>query len=637
MNVFEKSKWIWLQGGEDPDTYVEFYDRFEASGKEAVIRLSCDSDYTLWINGRYVSSNQYGDFEHYKIYDSLDITPYLTQGKNDIKILVHYWGVNTSRYRVARAGLIYEVTSGDTVLAVSSEKTLSRLSPVYIHGKKVMVSGQLGFTFFYDATKEGKGDAPTPSMPVDKQCTFYPRPIAKAVLRDKIPMTSCKKIDDCHYLIDLGREVVGLPVLELSSKTEQAVTVAWGEHILDGGVRMLLGGRHFHYEYTAKIGENRFTEYMLRLGCRYIEVFAKEPIELTYAGVLPQCYETQTLPVLIEDELDRRIYDTCVNTLKLCMMEHYVDCPWREQCLYAFDSRNQMLCGYYAFEGGNAAYARANLRLMGMDRRPDRLLSICAPCGVSLAIPSFSLHFITGMREYIDHTADTTLAAELFDKMQGILEEFLDHRENGVIKKIAQKGMWNFYDWSPFMSGHLGRSEEDIPDLAVNCLFVVALNHFEAICERIGRDFPYAAEREAVREGIRREFLCENGVFTMHKGREEYSVLGNAFAVLAGAVTGAEAERICDRIVSDKTLADCALSMKVMEYEALLCTNTEKYRDHVLCELRKNYKHMLDAGADTFWETIGGADAFSKAGSLCHGWSAVPIYIFHRLGIAKYN
>jgi hypothetical protein len=187
------------------------------------------------------------------------------------------------------------------------------------------------------------------------------------------------------------------------------------------------------------------------------------------------------------------------------------------------------------------------------------------------------------------------------------------------------------------MSGHLGRSEEDIPDLAVNCLFVLALNHFEAICERIGRDFPYAVEREAVREGIRREFLCENGVFTMHKGREEYSVLGNAFAVLAGAVTGAEAERICDRIVSDKTLADCALSMKVMEYEALLCTNTEKYRDHVLCELRKNYKHMLDAGADTFWETIGGADAFSKAGSLCHGWSAVPIYIFHRLGIATYK
>ena len=46
---------------------------------------------------------------------------------------------------------------------------------------------------------------------------------------------------------------------------------------------------------------------------------------------------------------------------------------------------------------------------------------------------------------------------------------------------------------------------------------------------------------------------------------------------------------------------------------------------------------LLDAGADTFWETLEGADAFGKAGSLCHGWSAVPIYIFHRLGIATYK
>ena len=37
---------------------------------------------------------------------------------------------------------------------------------------------------------------------------------------------------------------------------------------------------------------------------------------------------------------------------------------------------------------------------------------------------------------------------------------------------------------------------------------------------------------------------------------------------------------------------------------------------------------MLDAGCQTFWETEEGADAFGKAGSLCHGWSAVPIYIF---------
>ena len=37
---------------------------------------------------------------------------------------------------------------------------------------------------------------------------------------------------------------------------------------------------------------------------------------------------------------------------------------------------------------------------------------------------------------------------------------------------------------------------------------------------------------------------------------------------------------------------------------------------------------MLLTGTDTFWETEEGASAFGYAGSLCHGWSAVPVYLF---------
>lgn len=72
-----------------------------------------------------------------------------------------------------------------------------------------------------------------------------------------------------------------------------------------------------------------------------------------------------------------------------------------------------------------------------------------------------------------------------------------------------------------------------------------------------------------------------------------------------------------------------------VEYESLLATNTEKFKDFVLTEIRDNYKKMLDFGSDTVWETIDGEAAFRKAGSLCYGWSAVPVYIFHRLGIVK--
>ena len=43
-------------------------------------------------------------------------------------------------------------------------------------------------------------------------------------------------------------------------------------------------------------------------------------------------------------------------------------------------------------------------------------------------------------------------------------------------------------------------------------------------------------------------------------------------------------------------------------------------------DIKAVYKKMLDYGATSFWETELGWVDFSKAGSLCHGWSASPAY-----------
>ena len=43
---------------------------------------------------------------------------------------------------------------------------------------------------------------------------------------------------------------------------------------------------------------------------------------------------------------------------------------------------------------------------------------------------------------------------------------------------------------------------------------------------------------------------------------------------------------------------------------------------------------MLERGATSFWETILGVDE-SDSSSLCHGWSAMPVYYYHKLLIDK--
>lgn len=627
--IFQTGSWIYADCIESDDQYTEYIATINKPTDEATLYLSCDTDYTVFINGSYVASNQYGDFEHYKIYDTINVTPFLREPVNEMKILLYYCGVNTQRYRRAQAGLIYEITENGKTIASSGKNTLSRLSPTYISGRKVFVSTQLGFTFAYDSTKENE-DGYRESKIVEKTVNFFPRPIEKQkVLPPKI-MQSVKMIAENTYLIDLGEETVGFCKLHLYSNTAQKLKIAYGESLDNGRVREKIHNRNFFVEYIAKEGENDFCDYMLRLSARYLELRAESPIEIKYIGIVPQIYETKTVEKIIDNKLDSDIYDICVNTLKLCMMEHYVDTPWREQCLYAFDSRNQMLCGYLAFENGNRDYARANLKLIGEDKREDGLLSICYPCGTELAIPSFSLYYILAMSEYARYTGDGTLVNEYKEKMESVLDEFLKNTKNGLVAKFSGNEMWNFYDWSEHLEGSLHKSEAPECDLVINCLFVMALDAFAEMC---GND-KYKNTADEIRRRIFEEFADDSGMLTLHKGKREYTTLGNSLAVLCGAVGGEHAKAVCDHIVSGNTTPS-SLSMNVWKYDALMKTDEEKYREYILTEIRNSYKIMLESGSTTVWETLDGSKAFGNAGSLCHGWSAVPIYVYHRLGIVQ--
>lgn len=634
MSVFSKSKWIWANCVQAPDQYTEYKDTINKQGEKTVLNISCDSDYTLFINGNYIASNQYGDFEHYKIYDEIDITEYLTQNENELKLLIYYCGVDTTqRYKKASAGLIYEVVSKNEVITYSSKETLSRLSPAYISGRMKKISSQLGFTFSYDATKESN-DGYSASIETNKITSFFKRPIAKLKVLPRKDIKEIKQISNNHYLIDLGQEVVGLAQFDFYSSVEQSIEIAYGESLDNGSVRKIIGDRTFSFEYKAKKGNNAFANYMLRLAGRYLEVFTQFPIEINYIGILPQIYEVNELPYQLESKLDCNIYSICINTLKLCMMEHYVDTPWREQCLYAFDSRNQMLCGYYCFEDQNKDYARANLKLISQDKRKDNLLSICYPCGTELAIPSFSLYYILAVNEYTEYTKDTSLAKEVMPKMKSILDEFLNNMHNGLICKLSGPNMWNFYDWSDYLDGWGEKCENLCPDLVINCLFILALDAYNEMCITINKKTYKQELSNAIRDRINEEFLTDKGIYTLHKGQEQFISLGNSLAILASVPSKELSKSICEKISNDELLPS-SLSMNIWKYDALMSVDANKYRDYILSEIRENYKKMIDAGSTTVWETINGSVDFDNAGSLCHGWSAVPIYVYNKLGLIK--
>ena len=629
--IFETAKCIWHSEEFVDNDYAEVLETVNYNGGRAILRVSVSGDYALFINGKFAESNQYADFPHYKVYDEIDITNHLKIGENTICLLAWYWGKSGMRYNTKNPGIIYEAEIDGKVVLTSSEESLSRKSCAYKSGEMKRISYQLGYSFLYDATKEdgwllGKGTGFGPSKEFEKPKEFHIRPTKKLVLNE-IETGKMLKIEN-GYIIDLGREIVGLPAFSIVSDAEQNINVAYGELLENGHVKRFIGDRDFSFDYVTKQGENEFTSYMLRFACRYIEITAENPFTLNFAGIIPQVYEVEEKKIELENELDKNIYEISLNTLKLCMMEHYVDCPWREQCLYAFDSRNQMLSGYSAFCDGNFDYARANLLLMSKDNREDGLLSICFPSADDLTIPSFSLYFILSVLEYIEKSGDKTLGIEVFEKIESILSVFKNRIESGLVNRFEGFGYWNFYDWSNL--GYIRRGQgKNEPDFLINSIFVIGLNAYEKICEILGRENAFSGLSEEISKKLNEKYYnAQTGTYFIQEKSEPPTELANALAVISGVATGEKLDAICEKLASGE-LQTCSLSMKVFKYDALIKVNKDKYKGNILDEIRKTYKVMLEAGSTTVWETAEGSTAFENAGSLCHGWSAVPVHYYH--------
>ena len=155
-------------------------------------------------------------------------------------------------------------------------------------------------------------------------------------------------------------------------------------------------------------------------------------------------------------------------------------------------------------------------------------------------------------------------------------------------------------------------------------MFVLALQNLREIDKKLGKSFAYETLLEESKQYTKEAFYnSEIGLYSMTIEGNEYTVLGNSLAIIAGLTTQAENQYICEKIANGE-LSDCSLSMKIFKYDALLTTDKEKWRGHVRNEIRREYGKMIEQG-DTVWETIAGASDFDNAGSLCHGWSAIPI------------
>lgn len=622
--MFDISEWIWQNAAPSKDEYADFYCEFDFD-RVAVLNISCDSNYAAYIGKELIAFGQYADFPHDKVFDCIDISRFCKKGKNRIDITVWYYGIETTAvYCKGNAGLLFEITDENgKALAFSSGNTPSRLSPFYKNHYEKMITPQLGYSFLYDGrvteTPYNKSVIVNQNLPLRK------RPNKKLLLGECRNGKQIKKLSENTFLFDLGKEEVGFLELDITSESDALITIAYGEHIVDGSVRRIIDMRDFSVEYYAKKGANHYTNPFRRLGCRYLEVSANTSITINKIGIIPTYYPVTEKKSPALSGIHKDIYDICVNTLKLCMHEHYEDCPWREQGLYAMDSRNQMLCGYYAF--GEYEFARSSLELISKDNREDGLLSICYPKSYGKVIPSFSLHYVTEVYEYYLYSKDISLLKEVFPKIQAVLNVFTDRLKNGLILPFPQTDAWNFYEWRKGLDGKA--TELDKHDIILCALLSKALYEADNIAKLLNIKTNYLQIADKINVSINDVFYDKKrGVYLDFECGNSASALGNSLAILCGAAKGKEME-ICKKLTEDKTLTPTSLSMLCFKYDALLQTDKNKYKEFILNEIEEIFTPMVRLGNGTVWETEAGESDFKNAGSLCHGWSAMPIYYYN--------
>jgi len=233
--MFQEAEWIWIDEAETENQYGEFSDTFRWESGKVVLHISVFGDYTVFVNGVFAECNQFGDYAHYKIYDTIDITPYVKSGENRICVLAWYIGKSSQRYCLPHPGLLFEVQNEEKVLCASSEKTPSRLSLAYQSGEMQKITRQLGYSFFYDATKEDMWlskpqEGFRSSSLVAGAQKVHPRQTEKLVLQ---PM-KCGSVSEksAYYAVDLGEEVTGLVSFSFESGKEQTVRISYGDPLL---------------------------------------------------------------------------------------------------------------------------------------------------------------------------------------------------------------------------------------------------------------------------------------------------------------------------------------------------------------------------------------------------------------------
>jgi len=320
------------------------------------------------------------------------------------------------------------------------------------------------------------------------------------------------------------------------------------------------------------------------------------------------------------------VWKAAVHTMRLCSHETFEDCPHYEQMQYAGDtmitSRLAMLTS------GDYRLTKQALLHFDWSRLPEGITQSRFPSRLLQVIPSWSLHWITCIRDYAYCSGDLTTVGDLVPGACAVLDWFRRHADHDGLP--ARLPFWNITDWCPWWPRGVVPGADTGPTCIIASQYIHALDEVADLARLTGHSElagRLAAEAALLRPRLHTRFWSEDeGLYFDRPGGPEVSQYGNAWAVVCGAAGAEQRRRLLLRFPADPKLAPGSFFCWHAVFRAFsLCGVADRFADFL-----GPWHEQVERGLDTFVEEN------SYWRSLCHAWSAHPAleFLTRILGVA---
>jgi alpha-L-rhamnosidase len=590
--------------------------------RSARLYVTAAGSYQAFINGKRVGNDvltpEFTDYKKRILYQTYDVTALLVPGRNAVAaILGDGWALSAQLWNGVRmafltppprllAQLRIEYSDGAHDDVVSDGGWKSAQSPIY-HAE--IYAGEV-----YDARLEQPGwnasgfhdaawaPALVEAAPQGSVAAEMTTPVRVVATLNPIGVTA---IAGGAYIVDMGQNMVGWPVLKVSGPAGTRVRMRTAEILNADGTLYRDNLRNADAADTYVLrggGIEVYRPHFTFHGFRYVELmgFPGTPTQDSVAGeVVSSLSGEPTATVTTSSDLVNRFWKTGIWGQRGNFLAIPTDCPQRDERQgWTGDAEVFWRTGSYNFD--IASFGRQWMRSVVDDQTADGVFANTVPVVASLGdgAPGWGdAGVIVPWTAWMQYGDKATLE-ENWPAMQRWMD-FIEKNNPNFLRRNRTGA--NFADW-------LAPGSQTPVDLVATAYWALIARQMADIADALGKESDAGRYRQLetqIRDAFEKQWVKDDG--TVGSG----SQTGYVLALYTNLVPEPLVSTAVDKLVSDIEAHNWHLTTGFLGTPFLLFTLADHGRTDVAYRLLLNdtypsWGYMLSKGATTWWERWNG-------------------------------